>query len=284
MTDARDETETVKKAARWLKKEIAKRKPSVAVITGSGLGDSVPPLENAVSFFYGMIPGFLKTTVAGHSGELVFGKFRGVETAVMRGRFHYYEGMEMNRIAVPVRTLYLLGVRSLVVTAAVGSLKKEIKPGDFVVLKDHINFTGANPLIGNYSREFGEMFPDMNEPYDRKLSFRVLRLARKLSFRARSGIYIFVSGPSYETPAEVKVYRKLGADVAGMSVVPEVITARQLKMRVLGISWVSNFASGISGKTLSHEEVLELGEKVTPKIRRLIEEALKAVDEKGTIS
>jgi len=158
----------------------------------------------------------------------------------------------------------------------VGSLKPALKPGDMIILRDHINLMGSNPLMGNYHEAFGAMFPDMNEPYDKTLRREAMKLARKLKIRAREGVYTAVTGPSYETPAEVKMYRLLGGDIAGMSVVPETITARQLKMRVAGLCWISNFTSGISKTTLTHEEVLALGEKVSEKMRALLEGLLKS--------
>jgi purine-nucleoside phosphorylase len=194
----------------------------------------------------------------------------------MRGRFHYYEGRPLNFIAFPIRVLGALGVKKLILTAAVGSLKPSIKPGDLLLLKDHINLMGATPLMGNYNPAFGEMFPDMNEPYDALLRETAIKTAKKLGVPVRTGVYAAVTGPSYETPAEVKVYRLLGGDVAGMSVVPENIAARQLKMRVLGLCWISNFASGISKTSLSHDEVLKLGAVVSVRIKALLESLLRS--------
>ena len=266
----------VEKTAAWIKKRAAGFKPHTAIIAGSGLGNSLPQLADKVSIPYGDIPGFPCTTVKGHAGELVFGRMGGHDVVMMRGRFHYYEGRPLNFIAFPIRVLAALGVKNLLLTAAVGSLKPSIKPGDMVLLKDHINLMGANPLMGNYDPAFGEMFPDMNEPYDKALRREAVALAKKFKVRAIEGVYTAVTGPSYETPAEVKMFRMLGGDIVGMSVVPETITARQLKIRVAGLCWVSNFTSGISKTTLSHEEVLELGAKVSDKMRALLEGLLKS--------
>ena len=266
----------VEKTAAWIKKRAAGFKPHTAIIAGSGLGNSLPQLADKVSSPYGDIPGFPCTTVKGHAGELVFGRMGGHDVVMMRGRFHYYEGRPLNFIAFPIRVLAALGVKNLLLTAAVGSLKPSIKPGDMVLLKDHINLMGANPLMGNYDPAFGEMFPDMNEPYDKALRREAVALAKKFKVRAIEGVYTAVTGPSYETPAEVKMFRMLGGDIVGMSVVPETITARQLKIRVAGLCWVSNFTSGISKTTLSHEEVLELGAKVSDKMRALLEGLLKS--------
>jgi len=266
----------VERTAAWLKKIASGFKPRIAIIAGSGLGHSLPRLEDKVTVSYKDIPGFPSTTVKGHAGELVFGRLAGKDVVIMRGRFHYYEGRPLSFIAFPVRVLAALGVQNLLLTAAVGSLKPAIKPGDMLILRDHINLMGSNPLMGNHHEAFGAMFPDMNEPYDKALRREILKLAKGLKIRATEGVYTAVTGPSYETPAEVKVYRLLGGDIAGMSVVPETIAARQLKLRVAGICWISNFASGISKKTLTHEEVLELGEKVSVKMRGLLEALIRS--------
>jgi purine-nucleoside phosphorylase len=267
---------SVEKTAGWLKKIAAGFKPRTAIIAGSGLGNSLPRLEDKISVAYKDIPGFPSTTVKGHSGELIFGRMGGHDAVMMRGRFHYYEGRPLNFIAFPIRVLAALGVKNLLLTAAVGSLKPALKPGDMVILRDHLNLMGSNPLIGNYHEAFGPMFPDMNEPYDKVLRREAMKLARKLKIRAREGVYAAVTGPSYETPAEVKMYRLLGGDVAGMSMAPETIAARQLKLRVAGLCWISNFTSGISKTAFNHEEVLALGEKVSLKMRALLEGLLKS--------
>ncbi|OIO05056.1 MAG: purine-nucleoside phosphorylase [Elusimicrobia bacterium CG1_02_56_21] len=266
----------VQKTAGWLKKKARGFKPQTAIIAGSGLGNSLPRLEDWFSIPYSSIPGFPVTTVKGHTGEMVFGRMEGKDMVMMRGRFHYYEGRSLSFIAFPIRVLAALGVKNLLLTAAVGSLKPSIKPGDMVILKDHLNLMGSNPLMGNHNDAFGAMFPDMNDPYDVPLRRAAVKLARSLKIRALEGVYTAVTGPSYETPAEVKMYRMLGGDVAGMSVVPETITARQLKMRVAALCWVSNFTSGISKTVLAHDEVLELGEKVSDKMRALLEGLLKS--------
>ena len=266
----------VSKAAAWLKARTGKFKPTAAIIAGSGLANSLPELTDKIVIPYSSIPGFPATTVVGHKGELIFGRLHGKDVVIMRGRFHYYEGRPLSFIAFPVRVLSFLGVRTLIVTAAVGSLKPSLRPGDFLILKDHINFMGGNPLMGNYDPRFGEMFPDMNEPYDAALRRETLAAARKLKIGASEGVYLAVTGPSYETPTEVKVYRMLGGSVAGMSVVPEVIAARQLKIKVLGVCWISNFTSGISREILEHADVLKLGEKVSVKMKALLELVLKS--------
>ena len=275
MTD-NNELAKIQKAIKWINTKTKNRKPLTAIITGSGLSDCLPPLTNKISLPYKNIPGFPTTTVKGHKGELVFGNYKGKQIVIMRGRFHFYEGHKMSFIALPIRILAFLGVKNLIVTAAVGSLHKSIKPGDLVLLKDHINMTGDNPLIGNYDEAFGAMFPDMSNPYDKELLKFASKTVKKLKIKAKTGVYFAVSGPTYETAMEVKLYSKLGGDVVGMSVVPEVIAARQLKINVLGIAWVSNFTTGISKQIIEHKEVLELGSKVSVKIKALIEAVLKS--------
>ncbi|MCK4936642.1 MAG: purine-nucleoside phosphorylase [Elusimicrobiales bacterium] len=278
-----NELARIKKAVKWINGKTKNRKPLTAIITGSGLSDCLPDLTDKVVLPYKNIPGFPTTTVKGHKGELVFGNYKGKQIVIMRGRFHFYEGCKMSFIAMPIRVLGFLGVKNLIVTAAVGSLRPAIKPGEIVLLNDHINMTGDNPLIGNYNEKFGAMFPDMSNPYDKKLLKIASKAAKKLKIKIKSGVYFAVSGPSYETAKEVGVYRMLGGDVVGMSVVPEVIAARQMKINVLGISWVSNFTTGISNKIIEHKEVLELGGKVSLKIKALIEAVLASKSTGGSL-
>ncbi|MDQ7773118.1 MAG: purine-nucleoside phosphorylase [Elusimicrobiales bacterium] len=271
-----DRFTAVRKTADWLLKKTGGFRPETAIIAGSGLANALPDLAGKKTVPYGEIPGFPGTTVKGHKGELVFGTLGGRKVVIMRGRFHYYESGDMAFIAFPVRVLAALGVKNLLVTAAVGSLSRDLRPGDIMALRDHINMMGTNPLIGNHHEGFGAMFPDMNDPYDAALRRVSLKLMRSAGMKPREGVYFAVSGPTYETPAEVKLYKQLGGSVVGMSVVPEVITARQLKLRVAGLCWISNFASGISKEVLDHADVLALGEKVSVKMKKLLEGLVKA--------
>lgn len=264
----------IKEVSIWLNKKIGNFTPEYLIITGSGLSNSIPDIEKVSSLQYSEIPHFPKTTVKGHKGELIFGKYGNKNIVIMRGRYHFYEGHSMSFISFPIRLLNFIGAKKLIVTAAVGSLKKEIKPGDIVILKDHINLMGSNPLIGNYAPEFGEMFVDMSEPYKKDLIGKLINIAKENNIPAHTGVYFAVSGPTYETESEVKMYSLLGGDVVGMSVVPEVISARQLKMDVCGITWVSNYTTGISTESFDHSKVLELGEKAGTKIKFLIEKVL----------
>lgn len=267
---------SIRKAAEFVRSR-AKTTPSVAVILGSGLSKSVPSLAKATIIPYADIPGFPRTTVAGHEGKLVVGSLGGGGVAVLQGRFHYYEGHSMESIALPTRVLEYLGAKTLVVTAAVGAMRKDYKPGDIVAVTDHINLMGRNPLRAFHEEEFGHMFPDLRDAYDPALRKLALSTCRKHKFPSHEGVYVAVGGPSYETPAEIRAFRGMGADVVGMSVVPEVIPARQMGMRVLGLSWVSNFAAGLSDEDLSHQDVLALGEQFSKRLRVLLDELLPAL-------
>lgn len=265
---------TIKKAAAFINKKTKNFEPQIALITGSGLAGSVPELEGKIVIPYTTIPGFLKSTVAGHSGNLIFGSYKGKKIVVMQGRFHYYEGHAMKDIAIAVRTLKFIGVNTILVSAAVGSINAKLKPGSLAVLKDHINFMCNNPLIGNYDPAFGPMFCDMTDTYDIALQKTVLAIAKKHKVNAGLGVYLAVTGPNFETPAEIRAFKTLGADVVGMSTVPEVITARQLGMRICGLSWVTNLASGISKTPLSHKETLEETKKIESKFTKILKDLL----------
>lgn len=266
----------VKEAAAWLEKKTEGFTPEVLMITGSGLSNSVPALLQKKVIPYGEIPGFALTTVSGHKGELWFGKTsNGTKMAVMCGRFHFYEGHDISFISYPIRLLNYFGAKKLIVTAAVGSLKKKMVPGDIVILRDQINLMMSNPLIGNYHSDFGEMFVDMSHPYDCAAISLAAKICSKLKIKSHKAVYLAVSGPAYETAAEVKMYAKLGGDVAGMSVVPEIITAKQLKMKTFGLAWISNFATGISNKPFDHNLVLKMGQETGCKIRKIIEKLLE---------
>ncbi|WP_428898060.1 purine-nucleoside phosphorylase [Parelusimicrobium proximum] len=267
----------VKKAAAFINKKTKNFKPEIALITGSGLAGSVPPLKNEVKIPYKSIPGFLKSTVQGHSGNLIFGEYKKKKIMVMQGRFHYYEGHSIKDIALAVRVMKALGVDKLIVSAAVGSLNPRLTPGSLAILKDHINFMGTNPLIGNYDPAFGPMFTEMGTAYNAKMKAIALKTAKKLKINHAEAVYIAVTGPSFETPAEIRAFKTLGADVVGMSTVPEVIAARQLGIEVCGLSWSTNLASGMSKVPLSHEETLSETKKIEGKFKKFLEEFIPAV-------
>jgi purine-nucleoside phosphorylase len=214
-------------------------------------------VENSVAMLYDEIPYWPRTTAIGHVGRLIMGTLEGVPVVVMQGRVHYYEGYTMDEITFPVRIFGEMGIRSIIATNAAGGVNLEYKPGDVVAIRDHINYMGTNPLIGTNNSKWGPRFPDMTYAYDPDYIEKVSRVAREENIRLHSGVYIAFSGPSYETPAEIRMSRTLGADVVGMSTVPEVIVANHMGMRVLALSCVSNYAAGVTPEKLHHKEVLE---------------------------
>ncbi len=268
---------SIRRATDFIRGRCPSAKPGVAIILGSGLSAATPNLDKAEIIPYSQIPGFPRTTVSGHEGKLILGNLGRFQVAVMQGRFHYYEGHSMESIALPVRVLEYMGLKTLVITAAVGSMRPQIKPGHIVVVKDHINLMGRNPLRAFHEEEFGDMFPDMRDAYDPALRRIALAACRKQRLAAREGVYVAVGGPSYETPAEVRAFRSLGGDVVGMSVVPEVVVARQMGVRVLALSWISNLAAGLSKASLSHPDVLALGKQISQDLRALLDEILKKI-------
>lgn len=251
-------------------------KPEIGIVLGSGLGE----LADTYSEFaipYDKIPGFAKSTVEGHKGQLVFAQINNRSVVMMQGRIHYYEGNSMQDITYPIKVMKKLGVKTLIITNAAGAVNKSFRPGDLMIITDHINMMGANPLIGPNDDSFGVRFPDMSEIYNRNLIKLADAAARNLRIDIKHGVYIASSGPSYETPAEIKMARFLGADAAGMSTVPEAIVANYCGMKILGISCISNYASGVSTKKLSHEEVIETTDKVKTKFKELILLLLKNI-------
>jgi purine-nucleoside phosphorylase len=253
--------------------------PRIGLVLGSGLGAFAKSLEGAVAVPFGEIPGFAPSTAIGHRGELVLGRSQGVPLAVMAGRVHLYEGYTPAQVVFPVRVLGRLGVKTLVLTNAAGSVNVNYKPGELVVLEDHINLTGANPLTGPNLDELGPRFPDMTDAYDPALREIAEKAAWKAGVTVRKGVYLGLSGPTYETPAEIRMARTLGADVVGMSTVLEVIAARHMGLRCLGISCVTNMAAGVLKKKIDHREVLEVGEQVKQALLdvlgRIVQEAAK---------
>ena len=245
----------VQNAAAFVMQQTASR-PEIAMILGSGLGDFVNRMERKEIIPYAAIPGFPASDVAGHADQLVFGKIGGREVVVMQGRFHYYEGFAMKQLTFPVFVLRQLGVKSLIVTNACGGINESFAPGDLMIITDHINLLGNNPLIGPNDERFGPRFPDMSEVYDHRLIQHAKDTAKALSVEVKEGVYALFPGPCYETAAEIRAYKVLGADAIGMSTVPEATAARYLGMNVLGIACITNMATGISKTKHSHAEVL----------------------------
>jgi purine-nucleoside phosphorylase len=255
--------------------------PRIAVVLGSGLGVLADLLEGATVVPYSAIPHFPEPTVAGHHGNLIVGSFGGTRVAALQGRFHYYEGHALEIVTFPVRVLHQLGVRTLILTAATGGIRDSLRPGELVVLRDHLNLLGVNPLRGTNDDRLGPRFPDMSEVYSGPLRRLAATEAEILGIPLHEGTYAAMPGPSYETPAEIRMLRTLGADVVGMSTVPEAIVARHAGMDVLAFAVVSNWAAGIAETPISHEEVLAAGRQAGPKLAALIEAVARKLVQGG---
>lgn len=268
---------TIAEAARSIAARAPLR-PRLAVVLGSGLGALAAELEAAIEIPYVEIPGWPCSTAAGHAGVLVIGRLEGVDLAVMVGRVHLYEGYTPGEVTFGVRALGALGVKGLVLTNAAGGINLAFEKGGLVLISDHINLQGANPLAGPNLDEFGPRFPDMSEAYSRRYRETALAVARELGIPMAQGIYAAMLGPSYETPAEIRYLRAIGADLVGMSTVPEAIVASHMGMRVLGISCVTNMAAGILPQPISHAEVLETGARVRATLARFLRALLPRLE------
>lgn len=266
----------INESVEYIQKKI-KSKPRIGMILGSGLGDLADSIQEPIKIPYESIPHFPISTVEGHKGQLVIGKLGGQDVIAMQGRFHYYEGYPIEDVTFPVRVMSGLGIDILFVTNAAGGANTEFTPGDLMIIKDHINFTGANPLIGENLDSKGPRFLDMSYAYDRDLMKLVRQVSLDIDLNLRQGVYMWFTGPTYETPAEVKLARTLGADAVGMSTVPEVIVANHEGIKVLGISCITNMASGILEGALSHDDVVETSLKVKDDFKNLLLETLKRI-------
>ncbi|CAN5593203.1 purine-nucleoside phosphorylase [soil metagenome] len=279
--------EKVQEAGEFIRKQYDKE-IKVALVLGSGLGAFADAMENAVKIPYEDIPHFQRSTVEGHAGQLVLGEIENIPVAVQQGRFHFYEGYEMEKVIFPVRMFGVLGVKSLILTNAAGSVDTDYRQGTLMLIRDHINLMGVNPLRGKNDEKFGPRFPDMTEVYSLEYQNIALDAAQEMAEEKakaiesrtgkkqtpekilRRGVYCGLSGPSYETPAEIRMIRLLGADAVGMSTVPEAIAARQQEIKVLGISCITNLAAGITDERINHEEVMETGAKVAETFKELL--------------
>ena len=261
LKDARGYLKRLDEAAATLSKRISSR-PSVGLILGSGLGDFLEDLPQKLSIPYSQIPHFPRSTVVGHSGNLVLASFDGLEAVFMQGRVHYYEGYPIEEVVFPVRVLIRLGVKSLVITNAAGGINRTFRPSDLMLISDHINLMGSNPLLGVNVDDLGPRFPDMTEVYSRRLASLAEAEAANMGISLQRGVYAGLAGPSYETPAEIRMLAALGADAVGMSTVPEAIAASHAGVEVLGISCISNMAAGILDRKLEHSEVMETANRV----------------------
>ncbi len=267
---AEEYTRQVQEAAAYIKEKLGGRAPEIAITLGSGLGDLADHLVDAVQIPYGEIPHFPVSTVAGHKGQFVVGKLEGREVLCMQGRFHYYEGYDLKQVTLPVRVMKLLGISTLIVTNAAGGINTGFRPGNLMLIEDHLNLTGENPLIGENLEVFGDRFFDMTVAYDAEYRALAEQLAAELNIPLQKGVYAWLTGPNYETPAEIRYLCAIGADAVGMSTVPEVLVARHSGLRVCGISCITNLAAGMGDGLLSHEEVKETADRVKVDFIRLV--------------
>ena len=269
-------TEQIQKAAQFIKSQTA-LKPATGLILGSGLGEFVNIMEKDVIIPFSEIPGFQATAVEGHKGHLIIGKISGKPVFALQGRYHYYEGHTMHEVVFPVRTLSILGIQNLVITNSAGGLQKGMKAGDLMIIEDHINLMGNNPLIGPNLKDLGPRFPDMTEAYDKVLRQKLESAFNKLNIPFKTGIYCGMSGPTYETPAEVRYIQQIGCSAVGMSTVPECIAAHHLGVRVVALSCITNLAAGISEYKLSHQEVTETAKRVEKDFASVLKELISQI-------
>ncbi len=266
----------MQKSVEYISEKIQSFVPEICIILGSGLGDFADKFDS-VKISYNDIPGFQKSNVEGHKGQLVFANIDGKNVVMMQGRYHFYEGHSMQTVTYPVKVMKKLGVKTLIVTNAAGATNKEMQPGDLMIIKDHINFMGTNPLIGINDDELGPRFPDMSDVYNKDLRAIARSKAAEIGFDIKEGVYAAVTGPSYETPAEIKMLQLLGSDAVGMSTAPEAIVANYCGIKVLGISCLTNYASGVSDTALCHSEVIETADRVKDRFQKLLQEIIKSV-------
>ncbi len=252
--------------------------PELALILGSGLGVLGEEITNKTELTYQQIPNFPVSTVEGHAGKLLIGELAGKKVVAMQGRFHYYEGYEMKVITFPVRVMNLLGADKLLVTNSAGGVNRNFNVGDLMLINDHLNLMGDNPLLGPNDEEVGPRFPDMSEAYSNQLIETAEQAASELGIGVKKGVYVGMSGPTYETPAEIRMLNTLGGDAVGMSTVPEVIAANHMDMETLGISCITNMAAGILPEPLSHDEVIATTQQVKPKFVKLVKGIIEQID------
>ncbi|MEM0998162.1 MAG: purine-nucleoside phosphorylase [Bacteroidota bacterium] len=260
----------IETTAAFIRSRVDDFTPEIGMVLGSGLGIMGEEVDNPVYIPYQNIPGFPVSTVKGHAGRLVLGQLEGRKVIVMQGRFHYYEGHSLATLAFPVRVMRLLGVTKLLVTNAAGATNADFAPGDLMLIRDHLNLVFHNPLMGGNLDTLGPRFPDMSEAYSPRLLQIARQVAQDQAVALREGVYQFMTGPSYETPAEVRMAQSLGADAVGMSTVPEVIAAQHCGIEVVGLSSISNLAAGISEQALSHAEVVEVTSIIKDKFIKLV--------------
>lgn len=269
--------ERVGETTAWLL-ERTKHRPQFGLILGSGLGVMADELTDRESFAYEDIPNFPHSTVVGHAGELVFGELEGKTVVAMKGRFHYYEGWSLEQVTFPVRMFARMGCTTMLVTNSAGGVNPDLAPGSLMLIRDHLNLTGVNPLRGLNDERLGVRFPDMTNAYNRDLRRTIMRAAEQQGTRLHTGVYAGVLGPSYETPAEVRMLRRLGGDAVGMSTVPEVIVGNHIGLRVAGISCITNYAAGITEEPLTHDEVTETAALVRSQFSGLLRRSIAMME------
>ncbi len=259
----------------YIKKHIGSKSPRIGVVLGSGLGAFADLVQDKIEIPYSEIPNFHQTTVKGHAGRLVVGKIGETEVAVFQGRFHYYEGHSLDDVVLPVRVLSQIGVTKLVLTNASGGINDNYVPGDLVCITDHLNLTGNSPLIGKNEERLGVRFPDMSEAYNKELNTILADSAKEIELDLKYGVYAGLLGPAYETPAEIRMLKIIGADMVGMSTVPEAIAANHAGLKVCGISCITNYAAGIIEEKLSHDDVKIVADMVKDKFSSLLVHAIE---------
>ncbi len=268
----------VTSAVKYLKEKLDNRTPKIGLILGSGWGSIIGKVENGTTIPYSEVPEMAVSTTPGHAGEWICGHIGNKCVIIMNGRLHPYEGHSLRDIVMPVYMMRELGVKTLIVTNAAGAINKSYSAGDMMIITDHINFTGHNPLTGENDDRLGTRFPDMSRAYDKELTASALKTAEKCGIGVHTGIYVQSTGPSFETPAEIRMFRALGADAVGMSTVPEVIAARHAGIKVAGMSCMTNMAAGVLEQPLSHAEVLETAARVKGAYRDFMEEFIAQID------
>ena len=266
----------IKESANFIKSQIPEV-PKIAITLGSGLGNFRNKIQELKVIPYEEIPGFKRTSVAGHSGELLFGKIDQTSVICLSGRYHAYEGYDQSQVVFPARVMKFLGVKYMLLTNAAGGINSDYNPGDLVLIHDHINMTGRNPLVGPNHEELGPRFPDMSNTYNKDFRELIKKCAENEKVKINKGTYVGVLGPTYETPAEIKMFKAIGGDLVGMSTVPEAIAAHHCGLIVAGISCVTNMAAGLKDEVLAHDDVKEQAQKATEKFSTLVESICKSL-------
>ena len=264
-----------KESAQYIKEKMGNIEPKIAIVLGSGLGVLSEDIQNKTVIKYQDIPNFPISTVAGHAGELIIGTLENIPIIAMNGRFHYYEGYDLKEATLPIRVFKLLGIEELILTNASGGINTAYKPGDFMIIKDHLSFFAESVLRGKNDDEFGSRFPDMSQTYNKERIEKLEKIIKKHTGVAHVGVYAYMKGPTFETPAEIRALRILGADAVGMSTVPEAVVANHCGIKISAISCITNMAAGILDRKLSHEEVNETADKVKLTFKEIIKDYVK---------